>query len=65
VDYQTPYAFTPILVRKDRLFFNLSVRLKELCSKIEGKPSTLCITNKLKGKDTQYLQKVNFSSFFC
>lgn len=56
---RTPYAFNPLLVRREKLFYNLTHRLEELCSKIEGKPSTLCITDKLRGKDMPYLTKVS------
>ncbi|XP_015790739.1 histone H2A deubiquitinase MYSM1 [Tetranychus urticae] len=55
---RTPYAFNPLLVRREKLFYNLTHRLEELCSKIEGKPSTLCITDKLRGKDMPYLTKI-------
>ncbi|XP_053208844.1 histone H2A deubiquitinase MYSM1-like [Panonychus citri] len=58
---RTPFAFNPHLVRREKLFYNLTRRLEELCSKIEGQPSTLCITDKLRGKDMQYLTKISSS----
>ncbi|XP_074596977.1 histone H2A deubiquitinase MYSM1-like [Brevipalpus obovatus] len=60
-DSKTPYAFSPLLVRRDKLFYNLTKRLEELCTKIEGQPSTFCVTDKLKGKDIQYLHKISTS----
>ncbi|RWS15136.1 histone H2A deubiquitinase MYSM1-like isoform X8 [Dinothrombium tinctorium] len=57
-DYRIPYEFSPLLVRKEKLVFNLVSRLSELCSKISGNESTLCLSEKIKGRDISYIQKL-------
>ncbi|RWS30373.1 histone H2A deubiquitinase MYSM1-like protein [Leptotrombidium deliense] len=60
-DYRIPYEFSPQLIRREKLVYNVLSSIRELCPKIAGLDSTLCLSEKIKGREIQYIQKLTAS----
>lgn len=66
VEYKVPFEFEPLIVRKERLLVNVLNKTRHLCSYLEGRKTSHCMIDRIRGREITLVNKVSCKySFIC
>ena len=59
VEYKVPFEFEPLIVRKERLLVNVLNKTRHLCSYLEGRKTSHCMIDRIRGREITLVNKVS------
>ena len=60
-EYRVPFEFEPAIIRRERLLTSILTKTKDLCLYLEGRKSSHCMTDKIRGRDISLVSKMTES----
>ena len=63
VEYKVPFEFEPLIVRKERLLVNVLNKTRHLCSYLEGRKTSHCMIDRIRGREITLVNKVSWKVF--